>query len=196
MTSSIPKPNPLRGRFNAWMMAKFEDDFHREVGARKEAELSEFCGTVVEIGAGNGNNFRYYPPGIKLVVYEPNPYMHPRLLEAVQAHALDYELRARSAEDLEFEDNSVDAVVCTLVLCTVPDPARVISEVHRVLKPGGTLLVTRRKGPDAKLFVGRYRNVQQFEAVLTGLGLEEVHTNPWQEDYDQVFGRKPVIGEQ
>ena len=146
MTSSIPKPNPLRGRFNAWMMAKFEDDFHREVGARKEAELSEFCGTVVEIGAGNGNNFRYYPPGIKLVVYEPNPYMHPRLLEAVQAHALDYELRARSAEDLEFEDNSVDAVVCTLVLCTVPDPARVISEVHRVLKPGGRFFFIEHVG--------------------------------------------------
>jgi hypothetical protein len=63
----------------------------------------------------------------------------------------------------------------------------------RVLKPGGTLLVTRRKGSDAKLFVGRYRNVQQFEAVLIQLGLEDVHTNPWQEDYDQVFGKKPVV---
>lgn len=137
MTNTTPQSNPLRGRFNAWMMAKFEDDFHQETGERKAAALGGFRGTVIEIGPGNGNNFRYYPPGVRLVVYEPNPHMHPRLLEAARAHGVNHELRARSAEDLEFDDNSVDAVVCTLVLCTVQNPARVISEVHRVLKPGG-----------------------------------------------------------
>jgi len=131
------KPNPVRGRFNAWLLAKFEDDFHEEVGDRKAAQLGTFSGTVVEIGAGNGVNFRYYPPDIRLVVYEPNPYMHPRLLDTAKAHELDVDLRAASAENLEFADNSVDAAVCTLVLCSVPDPERVIAEVHRVLKPGG-----------------------------------------------------------
>ncbi|MDP2324100.1 MAG: class I SAM-dependent methyltransferase [Gammaproteobacteria bacterium] len=129
--------HPLRGRFNAWLLAKFEDEFHEEVGGRKASALGQFRGTVLEIGAGNGVNFRYYPPGIRLMVYEPNPHMHPRLLESARSHQLNYELRAASAEDLEFEDNSVDAAVCTLVLCTVPDPERVVAEVLRVLKPGG-----------------------------------------------------------
>jgi len=71
------------------------------------------------------------------VAYEPNPYMHDRLRASAKAHGLDVELRAVSAERLDFEDDAVDAAVCTLVLCTVPDPARMIGEVRRVLKPGG-----------------------------------------------------------
>ncbi|MCB8924661.1 MAG: methyltransferase domain-containing protein [Ardenticatenaceae bacterium] len=98
------------------------------------------------------------------------------------------------ADKLPFADNQFDLVTCLEALEFFPSDTAALQEMIRVLKPGGTLLVTRRKGPDAKLFVGRYRNVQQFEAVLISLGMEEVHTNPWQEDYDQVFGRKPVIG--
>lgn len=129
--------NPIRGRFNSWLLAKFEDDFHEEVGERKQEHIGAFAGTVVEIGAGNGVNFRYYPPGIKLIIFEPNPYMHDRLHVAAAEHAIDYELRAVSAESLDLEDNSVDAVACTLVLCTIPDAGKVVSEIHRVLKPGG-----------------------------------------------------------
>lgn len=129
--------NPLRGRFNAWLLAKFEDDFHEEVGPRKSQHIGELSGTVVEIGAGNGVNFRYYPRGTRVIVFEPNPFMHKRLHTAGQAHGLDYELRAASAEQLDLPDESVDAAVCTLVLCTVPDPARVVAEIRRVLKPGG-----------------------------------------------------------
>lgn len=132
-----PESNPIRGRFNSWLLAKYEDDFDEEMGERKRQHMSAFDGTVVEIGAGNGVNFRYYPPGIKLVVYEPNPYMHKRLHDTAADHKIDYELRATSAEQLDFEAGSVDAVACTLVLCTVPNPLQVITEVHRVLKPGG-----------------------------------------------------------
>ena len=100
------------------------------------------------------------------------------------------------ADKLPFAANQFDLVTCLEALEFFPSDTAALQEMIRVLKPGGILLVTRRKGPDAKLFVGRYRNVPQFEAMLTGLGLAEVHTNPWQEDYDQVFGKKPVIGKQ
>ncbi|WP_420641483.1 class I SAM-dependent methyltransferase [Candidatus Leptofilum sp.] len=100
------------------------------------------------------------------------------------------------ADKLPFANDQFDLVTCLEALEFFPSDTAALQEMVRVLKPGGTLLVTRRKGREAKLFFGRYRNVQQFETALTQLGLEEVHTNPWQVDYDQVFGRKPVFTNQ
>lgn len=137
MTNTASHANPIRGRFNSWLLSRFEDDFHEEVGARKQERIGTFSGTVVEIGAGNGVNFRYYPAGVRVIVFEPNPYMHERLHAAARAAGLDYELRAVSAEQLDLPEESVDAAVCTLVLCTVPNPERIVAEIRRVLKPGG-----------------------------------------------------------
>ena len=137
MSAEIPHANPIRGRFNSWLLAKFENDFHDEMGPHKTEHIGSLAGTVIEIGAGNGVNFRYYPPGARVVAYEPNPYMHDRLQASAKTHDLNVELRAASAERLDFEDDTADAAVCTLVLCTVPDPIQTISEVRRVLKPGG-----------------------------------------------------------
>lgn len=131
--------NPVRGRFNSWLLAKYADDFHDEMGARKQQHLGSMGGTVVEIGAGNGVNFRYYPPGVRLVVYEPNRWMHARLQEAARKYAVHCELRPVSAAQLDLPDQSVDAAVCTLVLCTVTDPGQILRELRRVLKPGGRL---------------------------------------------------------
>jgi ubiquinone/menaquinone biosynthesis C-methylase UbiE len=131
--------HPIRGRFNSWLLAKYEDDFHEEMGARKQQHIGPLHGTVVEIGAGNGVNFRYYAPGVRLIVYEPNPWMHERLRQSASKHALNCELRPVSAGKLDLPTESVDAVVCTLVLCTVEDPAHIIGELRRVLKPGGKL---------------------------------------------------------
>jgi ubiquinone/menaquinone biosynthesis C-methylase UbiE len=96
------------------------------------------------------------------------------------------------ADQLPFAADQFDLVTCLEALEFFPSDTAALQEMIRVLKPGGSLLVTRRKGREAKLFVGRYRTVAQFEAVLNQMGLEEVHTNPWQLDYDQVFGHKPV----
>jgi len=59
------------------------------------------------------------------------------------------------------------------------------------LRPGGVLLVTRRRGWEAKTFIGRYRDRDTFEAHLSSLGLEEVETFLWQIEYDLIFARKP-----
>ena len=153
MSGEVPHANPLRGRFNSWLLAKFEDDFHEEVGPRKADHIGSLQGTIVEIGAGNGVNFRYYARGTRLVAYEPNPYMHDRLHESARKHGLDLELRAVSAEKLAFPDDSVDAAVCTLVLCTVADPAGLISEVRRVLRPGGRFFFIEHVAADAGTFL-------------------------------------------
>ena len=55
-------------------------------------------------------------------------------------------------------------------------------EMARVLRPGGVLMVTRRRGWEAKTFVGRYRTGAQFRELLQQLGFVDVDTKPWQED--------------
>ncbi len=159
MSAEIPHINPIRGRFNSWLLAKFEDDFHEEVGPRKAEHIGSLAGTVIEIGAGNGVNFRYYPPGVRVVAYEPNPYMHDRLHASARTHGLDVELCAVSAERLDFEDDTVDAAVCTLVLCTVPDPVQMISEVRRVLKPGGRFFFIEHVAAKPGTFLRRMQNL-------------------------------------
>ncbi|HFE66114.1 MAG TPA: class I SAM-dependent methyltransferase [Chloroflexi bacterium] len=101
----------------------------------------------------------------------------------------------QTADRLPFADNTFHAVACLESLEFFPSDVAALQEMARVLQPGGVLLVTRRRGREAKLFPGRYRNVPQFEALLRDIGLVDVHTLPWQEDYDQVFGQKPAAGE-
>ena len=137
MTDQHPHANPLRGRFNSWLLARYEDDFHEEMGERKQQHIGALSGTVLEIGAGNGVNFRYYPRDVQLIVYEPNPYMHERLHQAARQYGLACELHPVSAGRLDLPAQSVDAVICTLVLCTVENPGEVLREIWRVLKPGG-----------------------------------------------------------
>lgn len=151
--------NPIRGRFNSWLLSRFEDDFHEEVGPRKAEAIGSLAGTVIEIGAGNGVNFRYYARGVRVVAYEPNPYMHERLHESARAHALDFELRAASAESLDFPDDSIDAAVCTLVLCTVPDPMAMISEIRRVLRPGGQFFFIEHVAAEQGSLLRRMQNL-------------------------------------
>jgi ubiquinone/menaquinone biosynthesis C-methylase UbiE len=98
----------------------------------------EASGRVLEIGAGTGANFPYYRAAALLVAAEPDPFMLCRA--RARAHRLGLAVRFCQcpAEALPFADASFDAVVATLVLCTVNDPARALAEVRRVLKPDGT----------------------------------------------------------
>jgi ubiquinone/menaquinone biosynthesis C-methylase UbiE len=98
--------------------------------------VGEATGTVLEIGAGTGASFPYYLSAERVVATEPDPYMLGRAQRRAAAPQVDMALVA--AEHLPLADASCDTVVCTLVLCTVHDPAQALAEVRRVLKPGGT----------------------------------------------------------
>jgi ubiquinone/menaquinone biosynthesis C-methylase UbiE len=103
--------------------------------------LSGIGGDVVEIGGGTGANLAFYGSGVRtLTLVEPEAPMARRL----EAKLADTPLNARvvrsPAEELPFPDQSFDHVVSTLVLCTVSDPARSLSEIRRVLRSSGSLL--------------------------------------------------------
>lgn len=98
-------------------------------------------GTVLEIGPGSGANLPYLSrQPLKWVGVEPNRFMRRYLQEKALALGMEVDVRDGTAENLPAEENSVDAVVGTLVLCSVTDPRRVLDEVLRVLKPGGRYL--------------------------------------------------------
>lgn len=138
-----PDPHPLRplcDRFNAWLLARGGDLMHRVYGRRKRALFADLPPTVVEIGPGAGANLRYYERVTRLIAFEPNPFAHDPLREEAAEHGIELDLRYLPAEALDLADESVDVVISTLVLCTVDDPARVLAEVRRVLRPGGRFL--------------------------------------------------------
>jgi SAM-dependent methyltransferase len=133
--------NPVRGRANAAFFRLVDGYVHRRIGVRKEALFADLPQQVVELGPGTGANLRYFRPGTHLVAIEPNPHMHRELARAGAARGVTLEIRATGAEATGLPSASVDAVVCTLVLCTVPDPAAAMAEVRRILRPGGRLLL-------------------------------------------------------
>jgi ubiquinone/menaquinone biosynthesis C-methylase UbiE len=109
--------------------------------ARRVALLRHARGRVLEIGAGTGLNLELYPAVDELVLTEPDPAMARRLERRLRRSSVPARVVAAGAEELPAEAGSVDTVVSTLVLCTVPDPRAALAEVARVLRPGGQLLV-------------------------------------------------------
>jgi SAM-dependent methyltransferase/uncharacterized OsmC-like protein len=108
---------------------------------KRERLLGKARGEVLEIGAGTGLNLAHYPAGLdRLVLTEPEEHKAALLLKKAAALDLEAEFVRASAEAVPFDDDSFDTVVATLVFCTVADPEQAISELRRVLRPGGVWL--------------------------------------------------------
>jgi SAM-dependent methyltransferase len=117
---------------------RIEPLMEREAGPRREELLAGLFGRVVEIGAGNGANFVHYPATVhEVIAVEPEAYLRARAIERARSAKVPVHVRDEVAEDLPLDDESVDAAVVCLVLCTIPDPGRAAAELLRVLKPGG-----------------------------------------------------------
>lgn len=137
----------------AWLLAPIYD---RMVAPTEEAcfqawradLLAPLHGDVLELGAGTGANLAHYPAAVDQVVFtEPDPGMRRQLVDKLDAlravgrfGPASGQVSTDSADQLSYGDRTFDAVVATLVLCTVPDPDAALAEALRVLKPGGRLV--------------------------------------------------------
>jgi ubiquinone/menaquinone biosynthesis C-methylase UbiE len=96
-------------------------------------------GEVLEIGAGTGVNLAFYAPDACLTMFEASPWMAARLKQKAASRGREVRVDLASGPDLPYADAQFDSVVATLVLCSVTEPAHVLAEIRRVLRPGGAL---------------------------------------------------------
>lgn len=109
---------------------------HREYLAR------DLSGAVLDLGAGTGAMFPYLAAvedGLSLHAIEPDPNMRQRAARKARDLGLDVDLRDAGAGDLPYDDDAFDAVIASIVFCTIPDVDAALEEVARVLKPRGEL---------------------------------------------------------
>jgi SAM-dependent methyltransferase len=134
-TTDIARP-----RFARMYLRSAASAEERGATGHRRRLLEGLGGTVVEIGAGHGLNFPHYPPEVaEVVAIEPEPTLRSEAEAAAATAHVPIRVLAGVAEQLPLEDGSADAVVASLVLCSVPDQARAFAEIRRVLRPGGEL---------------------------------------------------------
>ena len=100
--------------------------------------LAGLSGEVIDVGAGTGANVIHYPSAVTgVMLAEPDPFMRAKLVPRVTSRCAVIDA---PVERLPFDAGRFDAVVCTLVLCSVADQGVALREMHRVLRPGGRLV--------------------------------------------------------
>ena len=103
-------------------------------------------GDVLEVAVGTGRNLPFYPAGVRLTGVDFSPAMLAQARARAAGSGREIDLRVSDAQALPFDDASFDTVVCTLGLCGFPDHRRALAEMHRVLRPQGTLLLLDHVG--------------------------------------------------
>jgi len=98
-------------------------------------------GNVLEVAVGTGLNLSFYSADVQLTGVDFSPAMLQLARRRAEQLDRDVDLREADAHDLPFPDASFDTVVCTYGLCAIPDESRAVSEMNRVLRPGGLLLL-------------------------------------------------------
>ena len=177
--SAAEQPLPGLSRF-AWgreaeavAMSAGMADYEAAIRPRKAALFAQLAGAadIAEVGLGAGPNLQFFPRSTRVVGVEPNEFMDAPATRAAEAAGVVLTVRRGVAEALPLEDASVDAVVATLVLCTVRDPAAALREIARVLRPGGRYVFIEHCAADAAtapLLALSQRALDPAQQVLAG----------------------------
>lgn len=160
----------IQKRLFAWGMGKANaaDDYgiklidcpkYKSLGELKQALLGNLQHKVLEIGSGAGANLAYYPNNIHWIGVEPNIYMYPYLKRESQQQGLsNIELYQGTAENLPVENESIETIVSTHVLCSVSQLDRSLQEIKRVLKPGGDFIFIEHIAGDCGTWTRRVQD--------------------------------------
>jgi len=127
---------------------------------------SQASGLVLEIAVGTGRNLGYYSPEIRLLGIDISPRMIAIAQERARAVGRQADLRVGDAQALEIPDESVDTVISTLSLCSIPNDRQAVSEVKRVLRPGGRFLLMEHVASPLRL-VRIFQRALDWIAVRT-----------------------------
>lgn len=153
--SQMPTHPSIRQRLFASLMAGLDETSLGMYQERKTRLLSPLRGTIVEIGPGTGVNLQFLNSDVQWIGMEPNRAMHPHIQGKARKLNLSIEIRTDTLGDSGITPGTVDVVISTLVLCSVPSVSEVLQEVLNVLKPGGTFAFLEHVG-DRPLTLRRF----------------------------------------
>jgi len=137
---TLAQQRPVHHPLFARVYARVGHLLDAEIADHRRRLLAGLTGQVLEVGAGNGLNFPHYPVTVtEVLAVEPEPYLRRQALAAASQASVPIRVVAGTAEALPAPDGAVDAVVASLVLCTVADLHLALAETRRVLRPGGRL---------------------------------------------------------
>lgn len=144
--------------------------FERRVFGRSHRPwaCSRASGDVLEVAVGTALNLPHYRQDARITGLD----LSAEMLQIARRRARDLrrevKLREGDAHDLPFPDASFDTVVCTYSLCNIPEPRRAVSEMNRVLRPGGKLILVDHIRSDVKPVFWFQRFVEFFSMRLEG----------------------------
>ena len=128
----------MREAWFAWLMEQASRVHEPMVAARKRELFGGLSGDVLEIGVGNGVNLQYLPQGLRWTGYEPNRVLAAKVKVPLNGTLIVDEYRGQKG--------SFDAVICSLVLCSVADPVAVLRGLYESLAPGGRFVFLEHVG--------------------------------------------------
>lgn len=124
-------------RAQAWALTKGDEKYDAALEPYRQQLFGQLRGEVLELGPGAGRNLRFFRKAGHWIGVEPNEFAHDHLKAEARRLGMKVDVRTGTAESLPVADASVDAVACSLVLCSVTDVEATLREVVRVLRPGG-----------------------------------------------------------
>jgi ubiquinone/menaquinone biosynthesis C-methylase UbiE len=120
-------------------LLSFADD--RRFGGYKRRLFAKMYGKSLMVATGTGNDFKYFPPGLDIDALDISPKMLEKAAPRAEGYPGTLTLREMDVCNLDYPDNTFDTVLTVCTFCSVPKPVVGLSELHRVLKPGGQILM-------------------------------------------------------
>jgi ubiquinone/menaquinone biosynthesis C-methylase UbiE len=174
MAGDLEAQNEQRRRAWAKQAASYDRQigwFERKVFGGQQHRTwacGQVHGDVLEVAVGTGLNLPEYPLDARVTGIDLSPEMLELARRRISLSGREIDLRTGDAQDLPFDDESFDVVVCTYSLCNIPDPAVAVAEMHRVLRPGGRLVLVDHIRSRSRVMYGVQKVIEQISVRFDG----------------------------